>query len=121
MEYVITFIAGMAVAALIIRWMARTAIERLLKKLEQEMSQPADAAAPGSMELKVELAGNQFLCYNSSTMDFVCQGSDIVEITKNFRKRYPNRNASLISDNTEVMKVLHQQKSLLDNETSTLQ
>ena len=119
MEYVIAFIAGMAIAALIIRWMARTAIERLLKKLEQEVS-PTDTA-PGSMELKVELAENQFLCYNSSTMDFVCQGSDIVEITKNFRKRYPNRNASLISDSTEVMQVLQQQKSLLDNENSTLQ
>lgn len=53
--------------------------------------------------LTVETADSQYLCYNSVTQEFVCQGSDLDQIVQGFKKRYPNMHAAIYKGEKTVV------------------
>ena len=59
--------------------------------------------------LLIEVEGNTYLCYNSLTKEFVCQGQNIQEILAKFKQRFPDRYCSLSQGQPEVLAVLKQQ------------
>jgi hypothetical protein len=59
--------------------------------------------------LTVELDDNQYFCYNSITKDFVCQGSDLTEIRKRFRERYPDKDAAIYDGDQTAVATLKSQ------------
>ena len=59
--------------------------------------------------LTVEQQNDQYLCYNSVTNDFVCQGSDLTEIRKRFRERYPDKDAAIYDGDQTAVAVLKSQ------------
>lgn len=59
--------------------------------------------------LEVESVNNQFLCYNHFTKDFVCTGQNIVEIIKNFKQRYPDKDAAIARGDPAALAVLKKQ------------
>ena len=59
--------------------------------------------------LTVELHGDQFLCFNSLTQDFVCQGASLTEIKERFQQRYPNKSAAIHRGEDSVLQTLKQQ------------
>ena len=61
--------------------------------------------------LTVELFGDQFLCYNSITQDFVCQGRDFAEIKQKFLQRFPDKSAAIHRGDDHVLDLLKQQIS----------
>jgi hypothetical protein len=61
--------------------------------------------------LTVEVDSDQYLCYNSVTNDFVCQGRNLKEIRERFRERYPDKDAAIYNGDTTAVAVL---KSQLD-------
>lgn len=73
--------------------------KQILEELENETLIP----------LQVESHGDEYLCYNSITNDFVCQGRDIAEIMKKFHDRYPDKNAALHRGDEAALKTLKQQ------------
>ncbi len=72
---------------------------RIINDLETEQLIP----------LLIELEGNTYLCYNSLTKEFVCQGQNVQEILARFKQRFPGRYCSLSQGQPEVLAVLKQQ------------
>ena len=66
--------------------------------------------------LTVEVDGDQYLCYNSLTNDFVCQGANLNEIVDRFRARFPDKEAALAKGDDAVITALKLQiKDLREN------
>jgi hypothetical protein len=59
--------------------------------------------------LTVEVDSDQYLCYNSVTNDFVCQGRNLKEIRERFRERYPDKDAAIYNGDTTAVAVLKSQ------------
>ena len=59
--------------------------------------------------LTVEQDNDQYFCYNSITKDFVCQGSDLTEIRKRFRERYPDKDAAIYNGDQTAVAALKSQ------------
>ena len=108
MEYFLVFVAGMAASLLILRWAINRAINRILGQMVPESSEE------DQFKLRVELVENQLLCYNNSTMAFICQGASLKEVLDNFNKQFPGRDVTLVSEDAELIKNLTKQKQLLD-------
>ena len=83
----------------------------LRRHIEQSMAQELVGVGQALDEerliaLTVEIDDNQYFCYNSITKDFVCQGSDLTEIRKRFRERYPDKDAAIYNGNTTAVATL---------------
>ena len=66
--------------------------------------------------LTVEVDGDQYLCYNSLTNDFVCQGANLNEIVDRFCARFPDKEAALAKGDDAVITALKLQiKDLREN------
>lgn len=78
------------------------------KSLDQKRPQSAESSYdPDQMiPLTVEKAGDQYLCYHSKTMAFVCQGSDLDEIKTRFKNRYPDKNAAIVNGDDDAVAFL---------------
>ena len=72
---------GLTMVAHLIQQRIDSGLDEVSKELELEQLIP----------LTIDVDGDQYLCYNSLTQDFVCQGVDLVEIIKRFKQRYPNK------------------------------
>lgn len=59
--------------------------------------------------LTIEVDSDQYLCYNSVTNDFVCQGRNLKEIRERFRERYPDKDAAIYNGDTTAVAVLKSQ------------
>lgn len=69
--------------------------------------------------LSIEVDGDQYLCYNSITNNFVCQGSNLNEIITRFRARFPDKQAAFVKGNDAVIAALQlQSKDLYENSSS---
>ena len=69
--------------------------------------------------LSIEVDGDQYLCYNSMTNDFVCQGANLNEIVDRFRARFPGKEAALAKGDDAVITALRLQiKDLRENSSS---
>lgn len=83
---------------------------RLETHINQRLNEVAEDLAQNRLvPLTVEQHGNQYLCYHSFTMDFVCQGADLDEIIEKFKTRYPNKSASLYNGDESAVNALRQQ------------
>ena len=66
--------------------------------------------------LTIEVDGDQYLCYNSLTNDFVCQGANLNEIVDRFRARFPDKEAAIAKGDDAVITALKLQiKDLREN------
>lgn len=108
----VDFLTNVAIAAVIIMtlWMvvlsvAARVVNRRRQIAEQEEQDIIDQIVP----LTVEVAGDQYLCYNYRTMDFVCQGVNLEEIRERFAKRFPDKNATIVDGDDAAITVLKQQ------------
>ena len=78
----------------------------------------ADIELERLIPLTIDIDGNQYLCYNSITQDFVCQGVDLVEIVKRFKQRYPDKSAAIFDGNETAVCALKSQLKELDENIS---
>lgn len=106
LEGIIGFALGMVFTIVVIRQL----IFKFLAMIEQDSETQVNT---NEIKIKIELVNNQLLCYNSSTMAFVCQGADLKEILDKFNSTYPNKDIKLISDNADLIADLAQQKEKL--------
>jgi hypothetical protein len=100
------------VALALVGWIVN---QRVNKELEEVSD---DLEMERLIPLTVEVAGNQYLCYNSITQDFVCQGVNLVEIVKRFKQRYPDKSAAIYNGDETAVRILKSQLKELDENSS---
>ncbi len=99
---------GLTLVAWMVRRRTDSGLDEVSKDLESEQLIP----------LTIDVDGDQYLCYNSITQDFVCQGVDLVEIVKRFKQRYPNKSADIFDVNETAVCALKSQLKELDENIS---
>lgn len=115
LDILISMVIGLAIGRLIV-WVL---IKRMEAKLELELETLVDRIVDDILVLAtVEVDGNQYLCYNSNTNEFICQGSDIREIAANFSTRFPAKKLAIHNGDTTAVETLKKQMEELKNENS---
>ncbi len=99
---------GLTLVAWVVRRRTDSGLDEVSKDLESEQLIP----------LTIDVDGDQYLCYNSITQDFVCQGVDLVEIVKRFKQRYPDKSAAIFDGNETAVCALKSQLKELDENIS---
>ena len=99
---VVTFVAMRVLTALFDAWLF-SKVEKKLDQIELEIEQGK------LIPLAVEVDGNQYLCYNSLTKEFVCQGTCLDEIQQRFKSRFPGKNAAIHCGDETAVKTLKSQ------------
>ena len=118
-DLIIAFVLGALASVAFISWLVnrwanriRVLLEEAMKEVEEPNEQQTlkDRVENGRIILlEVEVADNQFFCYNSKTNQFVCQGSNVTEIIENFKQRFPGLNAVLHTGDETALNTLRQQ------------
>ena len=119
-DLIIAFVAGAGLAIWAMAYVVRRWVDRLRTMLEDVLAEEAGKDTEAKIEisdkiipLTVEVENNLYYCYNSNTNQFVCQGSDVKEITDQFQQRFPGLNAFFESGDEAALTTLRQQ--LKDN------
>ena len=117
-DLVIAFVLGALAATTLLAWLIQrwaNNIKALIEEALKEVEEPKEDDIKTRVDagrvilLEVEVADNQFFCYNSKTNQFVCQGRDVSEIIENFKQRFPGLNAVLHTGDEAALKTLRQQ------------
>ena len=113
-DFLIYFGIGWVITNLVLGLLAFLLRRHIERSIEQELNGVGQALDEERLiALTVEVDENQYFCYNSITKDFVCQGSDLTEIRKRFRERYPDKDATIYDgDRTAVATLKSQLKDL---------
>lgn len=106
-------VIGYILARLVI-WLV---VKHMETKLQNEIEILAEKIVDDFLVLAtVEVDGNQYLCYNSNTNEFVCQGTNIREIAANFYARFPAKKLAIHNGDTVAVETLKKQMEELKNE-----
>ena len=91
----------------------------LKRRVDSELDEVSkDLESEQLIPLTIDVDGDQYLCYNSITQDFVCQGVDLVEIVKRFKQRYPDKSAAIFDGDETAVYALKSQLKVLDENIS---
>jgi hypothetical protein len=123
MEDILTFVSDILLAAsfIILIWLLFMSIEvrRIQQSVPRDLQQVNDdLESERLIALTVEVVDNQYLCYNSRNMEFVCQGRDLADIKARFQQRYPGKNAAIYNGDQSAVTTLRQQLKHLRESTS---
>jgi len=117
-DLIIVFVLGFCAGLALIAWLVNRWATRLRAILEEALADTASAkevsvddlvAAGKVIPLKIEVDRDQYLCYNTLTNQFVCQGTNVEEIISRFKERFPGLNAALESGDEQALVTLRQQ------------
>ena len=113
-DFLIWFGIGWVITNLVFSLLAFLLRRHIEQSMDQELTGVGQALDEERLiALTVEQDNDQYFCYNSITKDFVCQGSDLTEIRKRFRERYPDKDAAIYDgDQTAVATLKSQLKEL---------
>ena len=104
----VTIQAGLHLVAWVIRQRVNAELDEVSDDLELERLIP----------LTIEVVDEQYFCYNSITQDFVCQGTNLVEIVIRFKQRYPDKAAAIFNGDETAVRTLKSQLKDLDENSS---
>jgi hypothetical protein len=109
-DFLIYFGIGWVITNLVLGLLAFLLRRHVEQSMEQELAGVGQALDKERLiALTVEIDQNQYLCYNSMTKDFVCQGSDLKEIRERFRARYPDKDAAIYDGDQTAVAALKSQ------------
>jgi len=116
LDILVTVVIGFAIARLVL-WVV---VKRIEAQLEAELNTLVDRIVDDLLVLAtVEVDGNQYLCYNTKTNEFICQGVDIREIAANFATRFPAKKLAIHNGDATAVETLKKQMEELKNENSS--
>lgn len=117
LDLVFWTVFGYIIAKIIAGWIE----ERIRAHLEQDLDEVmSELELEKLIPLTVEVAGDQYLCYNSITQEFVCQGVNLVEIVKRFKQRYPEKSAAIYNGDETAVRTLKSQLKELDENSNSI-
>jgi hypothetical protein len=109
-DFLIYFGIGWLISNLVLGLSAFLLRRHIEQSMEHELTSVGQALDEERLiALTVEVDDNQYFCYNSITKDFVCQGSDLTEIRKRFRERYPDKDAAIYDGDESAVATLKSQ------------
>ena len=109
-DFLIYFGIGWVITNLVLGLLAFLLRRHIERSIEQELNGVGQALDEERLiPLTVEQDNDQYFCYNSITKDFVCQGSDLKEIRKRFRERYPDKDAAIYDGDRTAVAALKSQ------------
>jgi len=106
----VTIQAGLHLVA----WVAKRRVDSDLNAVS------ADIELERLIPLTIEVVDEQYFCYNSITQDFVCQGTNLVEIVRKFKQRYPDKSAAIYNGDETAVRILKSQLKDLDENSSSV-
>jgi hypothetical protein len=106
----VTIHIGLTLLGWVLKRRVESDLNAVSKELESEQLIP----------LTIDVDGDQYLCYNSLTQDFVCQGVNLVEIVKRFKQRYPDKSAAIYNGDETAVRTLKSQLKELDESSSSI-
>jgi len=116
LDILISCVIGYTIARIVL-WVV---VKRMEAQLEAELTTLVDRIVDDLLVLAtVEVDGNQYLCYNANTNEFICQGVDIREIAANFTARFPTKKLAIHSGDATAVETLNKQMEELKNENSS--
>lgn len=117
MEYVIVFALGMLAATLMIRWLARRAIDQLMEKVVEQVEEKTEA---NLLSVDVEFEQDIYFLYNSDDGSFVAQGNDLLDLKKHLNQRFPNRTIKIVNGEPAVLERLKEQIKDLNEDSNSV-
>jgi len=117
LDLVFWTVFGYIIAKIIAGWFDARIRAHLERDLDEVMS---ELELEKLIPLTVEVAGDQYLCYNSITQEFVCQGVNLVEIVKRFKQRYPEKSAAIYNGDETAVRTLKSQLKELDENSNSI-
>jgi len=106
-DFLIYFGIGWLITSLVLSLLAFLLRRHIEQHIDQELTTLGqDLDEERLIALTVEVDQSQYFCYNSITKDFVCQGSDLTEIRKRFRERYPDKDAAIYDGDESAVATL---------------
>jgi hypothetical protein len=106
-DFLIWFGIGWLITSIVLSVLAFLLRRHIEKSMEHDLTAVGQALDQERLiALTVEVDNNQYLCYNSITNDFVCQGSDLKEIRERFRERYPDKDAAIYDGDESAVATL---------------
>lgn len=116
----IDILVSAAIGYVIARLVIWVLIKRMEAQLAAELETLVDRIVDDLLVLAtVEVDGNQYLCYNSKTNEFLCQGINLREIATNFATRFPDKKLAIHNGDTTAVDTLTKQMEELKNENSS--
>lgn len=116
MEYVIVFALGMLAATLLIRWMARRAIDQFVERFAEAVEEKVQT---NQLRVDVEFDQNIYFLYNSDDGSFVAQGTSLLDLRKHLHQRFPGRSIEVVKGDPAVLESLKEQiKDINENSNS---
>lgn len=116
-SFLVGMFAGLVLAYIIIHQIGRMIFQRLEAAVAAKDAETESNNVP--IQMKVEQYGNVIYAFRKDNNDFVCQGTDLEELKKNFVARFPGKNGSIV-DPDEVLRksLLSQKKESNENRSS---
>lgn len=101
-----SFFIGVVVGAVVFFQLARAWVNSMVRQLVEAVESSTEKDSARIVPLRVEVENGQYLCYNTDSNEFVCQGKDVQELIDRFKQRCPGGHAYLKEGNEEVLAVL---------------
>ena len=98
MDYFVVFVLGMVASMLILRWVVRRTIDRVLAQLDLE-----DTAQDNSIRLKLEFDQDTYFTYNVDNNQFVCQGSSVQQLRERLSEMFPGQSATIVEGDPVIL------------------
>lgn len=107
---IVVVVGGLVLGLVLLNFIENAVKSRLASVASSDVQQVMEQLETGALiPLTVEVDGEWYLCYNSITKDFVCQGRDLTEIIERFNLRFPSKGASIYDGDEQAVTKLKQQ------------
>lgn len=107
MDYFVVFVLGMVAAVLILRWAVNRAIDRIVSKIDRELSDSTETDT--GIQLKVEFDQNMYFMYNAVNSTFVCQAPTVEQLYRRLQQMFPNQTATIVEGDPELLVAIQQE------------
>ena len=94
----------MVASMLILRWVVRRTIDRVLAQLDLE-----DTAQDNSIRLKLEFDQDTYFTYNVDNNQFVCQGSSVQQLRERLSEMFPGQTATIVEGDPVILAAMQKE------------
>lgn len=110
-SFLIGMFAGLVLAYIIVHQLGRMIYRRLEAAVEAESETRTES---DRIQMKVERHGDVIYAFRVDNDDFICQGTDLAELKRNFVARFPGKDGAIIEIPDEMLrKTIQAQKEAL--------
>lgn len=95
MDYILGFVLGLVAANIIIHWLARRALNRIISQMASVSAQKS-SIDPEVIYTRVEMIDHVFFVFRVDNGEFLGQGKTLAELKAKIGQRYPNLDKRIV-------------------------